>query len=165
MPFVFDNVQVAPGLTGGASPEAVALAARVSEAWIAFATRGDPNSKKSGLPPWPAYDSERRATMLFNNESKVVDDPSSEAAQNHGWHSQSGLAEMKAHAPKLSAFVALIATVPLSAQYKYPFQNPDLDREQRITNILSLMTLDEKIAALGTTTAVPRLGYPRCRRL
>jgi para-nitrobenzyl esterase len=78
MPFVFDNAQVAPGLTGGASPEAVALAARVSEAWIAFATRGDPNSKKSGLPPWPAYDSQRRATMLFNNESKVVDDPSSE---------------------------------------------------------------------------------------
>jgi para-nitrobenzyl esterase len=75
MPFVFDNTQVAPGLTDGASPEAVALAARVSEAWIAFATRGDPNAKKSGLPPWPAYDSQRRATMLFNNESKVVNDP------------------------------------------------------------------------------------------
>jgi para-nitrobenzyl esterase len=78
IPFVFDNTQLAPGLTGGASPEAVALAARVSEAWIAFATRGDPNSKKSGLPPWPAYDSERRRTMLFSNESKVVDDPSGE---------------------------------------------------------------------------------------
>ena len=78
MPFVFDNVQVAPGLTGGASPAAVALAARVSEAWIAFATRGNPDSKKSGLPPWPAYDSERRATMLFNNESKVVNDPAGE---------------------------------------------------------------------------------------
>ncbi len=78
MPFVFDNTQVAPGLTGGASPDAVALAARVSEAWIAFATRGDPNSKKSGLPPWPPYDSQRRATMLFNNESKVVDDPARE---------------------------------------------------------------------------------------
>jgi beta-glucosidase len=67
---------------------------------------------------------------------------------------------MKAHAPKLTALVALIVTAPLSAQYKYPFQNPELDREQRITNILSLMTLDEKIAALGTTTAVPRLGIP-----
>lgn len=75
MPFVFDNTQVAPGLTGGASPAAVALAARVSEAWIAFASRGDPDSKKSELPPWPPYDSQRRATMLFNNESKVVNDP------------------------------------------------------------------------------------------
>jgi para-nitrobenzyl esterase len=78
MPFVFDNTQVAPGLTGGASPEAVALAARVSEAWIAFATQGDPNSKKSGLPPWPPYDSQRRAAMLFSNESRVVEDPAGE---------------------------------------------------------------------------------------
>ncbi|HTR35859.1 MAG TPA: carboxylesterase family protein [Bryobacteraceae bacterium] len=75
LPFVFDNVQVAPGLTGGASPEAVALAARVSEAWISFAASGDPNTKKSGLPEWPPYDATRRATMLFNNVSKVVDDP------------------------------------------------------------------------------------------
>jgi para-nitrobenzyl esterase len=78
MPFVFDNTQVAPGLTGGASPEAVALAARVSETWISFATRGDPNSKKSGLPPWPPYDAQQRATMLFNNESKVVNNPAGE---------------------------------------------------------------------------------------
>jgi para-nitrobenzyl esterase len=78
MPFVFDNNQVAPGLSGGASPEAVALAARVSEAWIAFAASGDPNTKKSGLPSWPAYDSARRRTMLFNNESKVAEDPAGE---------------------------------------------------------------------------------------
>ncbi len=60
----------------------------------------------------------------------------------------------------VSALLALIASVSLSAQYKYSFQNPVLDREARVTNILSLMTLDEKIAALGTTTAVPRLGIP-----
>jgi para-nitrobenzyl esterase len=78
MPFVFDNVQVAPGLTGGASPEAVALAARVSEAWTAFATTGDPNTRRSELPAWPAYDSSRRATMLFNNISRVADDPDAE---------------------------------------------------------------------------------------
>jgi beta-glucosidase len=50
--------------------------------------------------------------------------------------------------------------IPLLAQDKYPFQNPGLDREQRITNILSLMTLQEKIEVLGTSTAVPRLGIP-----
>ena len=49
---------------------------------------------------------------------------------------------------------------PLYAQYKYPFQDPNLDAEQRITNILSLMNLDEKIEVLGTTTAVKRLGIP-----
>ena len=40
----------------------------------------------------------------------------------------------------------------------YPFQNPDLPIEQRIDNILSLMTLDEKIECLDTNPSVPRLG-------
>lgn len=43
-------------------------------------------------------------------------------------------------------------------QYQYPFQNPDLPAEERITNLLSLMTLDEKIECLGTNPSVPRLG-------
>lgn len=38
------------------------------------------------------------------------------------------------------------------------FQNPDLPIEQRIDNILSLMTLDEKIECLDTNPSVPRLG-------
>jgi beta-glucosidase len=51
-------------------------------------------------------------------------------------------------------------TVRLSAQqYEYPFQNPNLPLEQRADNIVSLMTLDEKIAALGSP-AVPRLHIP-----
>ncbi len=45
-----------------------------------------------------------------------------------------------------------------SSEMKYPFQNPDLPIEDRVTNILSLMTLEEKIAALSTNPSVPRLG-------
>ncbi|HEX7028913.1 MAG TPA: glycoside hydrolase family 3 C-terminal domain-containing protein [Gammaproteobacteria bacterium] len=41
---------------------------------------------------------------------------------------------------------------------QYPFQNPDLDTEARIDNLLSLMTLDEKVQALSTDPSVPRLG-------
>jgi len=44
------------------------------------------------------------------------------------------------------------------AQYQYPFQNPDLPIEERIDNIISLMTLEEKIACLDTRPNVPRLG-------
>ena len=40
----------------------------------------------------------------------------------------------------------------------YPFQNPDLPIEDRIDNILSLMTIDEKIECLDTNPSVPRLG-------
>lgn len=46
------------------------------------------------------------------------------------------------------------------AQDTYPFHNPELATEQRIDNILSLMTIDEKIDILGTQTGVPRLGIP-----
>ena len=44
------------------------------------------------------------------------------------------------------------------AQYKYPFQNPDLPTEDRITNLLSLMTLEEKVNCLGTNPTITRLG-------
>jgi beta-glucosidase len=50
---------------------------------------------------------------------------------------------------------------PQSAQSppaQYPFQNPDLPIEQRIDNILSLMTIDEKIECLDTNPSVSRLG-------
>ena len=46
----------------------------------------------------------------------------------------------------------------LYAQYQYPFQNPKLDVEKRIDNIISLLTLDEKIRCLGTNPTIPRLG-------
>jgi beta-glucosidase len=55
---------------------------------------------------------------------------------------------------------AIIARHPYreAVQHQYPFQNPDLPIEKRIKNILSLMTLNEKIACLGTNPSVPRLG-------
>ncbi len=46
----------------------------------------------------------------------------------------------------------------LSQQKQYPFQNPNLDTEKRIDNLLSLMTLDEKVQALSTNPSVKRLG-------
>ena len=58
-------------------------------------------------------------------------------------------------------YILLFASVSLSAQqksYQYPFQNPDLDTEKRIDNLLSIMTLDEKVNALSTNPSVPRLG-------
>ncbi len=58
-------------------------------------------------------------------------------------------------------FTALLAIRPeVYAQSEHPFQNSALPLEQRVENILSLMTLDEKIACLNTNTAVPRLRIP-----
>ncbi|MGC9946752.1 MAG: glycoside hydrolase family 3 C-terminal domain-containing protein [Bryobacteraceae bacterium] len=59
-----------------------------------------------------------------------------------------------------SAALLIAAIAPLHAQNSYPFQDPKLPLEQRVDNILSLMTLDEKLACLTTSTAVPRLHIP-----
>jgi beta-glucosidase len=40
----------------------------------------------------------------------------------------------------------------------YPFQNPDLSDEERISDLIGRMTLEEKIACMGGRAAVPRLG-------
>ena len=45
----------------------------MSAAWAAFARTGDPNHK--GLPKWTPFNTTQRATMIFNNECKVVNDP------------------------------------------------------------------------------------------
>jgi len=72
IPFAFDNIKAAARLTGG-GPEAMALADRVSDAWIAFARTGNPDTPK--LPKWTKYNSADRPTMVFNNQSAVVNDP------------------------------------------------------------------------------------------
>ena len=72
IPFAFDNVQISRQLTGGGA-DAMALADKVSDAWLAFARTGDPNTPK--LPHWPAFNAAERPTMVINNQSKVVSDP------------------------------------------------------------------------------------------
>ena len=74
IPFVFDNL----GQTGTAmlldnnAPQAIANV--MHAAWIAFAHNGDV-TQVEGLPTWPRYDLDQRATMLFNNECVVGYDP------------------------------------------------------------------------------------------
>jgi len=71
IPFAFDNILTVK-LTGG-GPEAMSLADKVSDTWIAFARTGNPNTPK--LPHWPEFTAKDRATMVIDNTSKVVSDP------------------------------------------------------------------------------------------
>jgi para-nitrobenzyl esterase len=72
IPFVFENVDISRPVVGDGQ-DRYALADTMSRAWVAFARSGNPNHK--GLPSWDPFTAERRATMIFNNECRAVNDP------------------------------------------------------------------------------------------
>ena len=80
IPFAFDNIKAATRLTGGGA-EAMALADKVSDAWIAFARTGNPSTPK--LPAWTAYNSADRPTMVFNTQSARRERSHQGAAARH----------------------------------------------------------------------------------
>jgi para-nitrobenzyl esterase len=93
IPFTFDNLDkggVDALLGEGPTPQKIADV--MHAAWTSFIRTGDPNC--DALPDWPAYDTERRATMVFNDTerratmvfndtSETVDDPS--GAERRVW--------------------------------------------------------------------------------
>lgn len=71
IPFVFDNVG---GPMLKSTPAREKLATEMSEAWLAFARDGDP--VHDAVPDWPVYDTDTRATMIFDRgESHLENDP------------------------------------------------------------------------------------------
>jgi para-nitrobenzyl esterase len=75
IPFVLDNVDEAKSMTGSGA-DRYPLQDKMSAAWAAFARTGNPNHK--GLPTWPKFNTDQRATMVFDNQCKVVNDPHGE---------------------------------------------------------------------------------------
>ncbi len=75
IPYVMDNVDLAP-LFAGASEGDKALGKLLSATWVKFARTGDPNG--AGLPDWPKFDADKRATMFLDVESKAVEQPFAE---------------------------------------------------------------------------------------
>ena len=64
---------------------------------------------------------------------------------------------------KKTLFVVLasLITTGISAQVKYPFQNPSLSNKERVENLLSLLTPDEKVGLMmNKSQSVDRLGIP-----
>jgi para-nitrobenzyl esterase len=72
IPFFFDHVDDVQFMTG-TGRERYALATKMASAFAAFARNGNPNH--AGLPNWPAFDPAMRATMVFDAEPRMVNDP------------------------------------------------------------------------------------------
>ena len=56
--------------------EAKLMCDRLASVWVAFAKTGNPNNPQ--IPTWPAYEPTQRATMVFNNETRVENNPRAE---------------------------------------------------------------------------------------
>jgi para-nitrobenzyl esterase len=75
IPFVWNTVDTGMSqlFTGPVDDDIRALASSMHAAWAAFARTGTPAAP--GLPEWPAYDTDRRATMILDTDPRVEDDP------------------------------------------------------------------------------------------
>jgi para-nitrobenzyl esterase len=79
IPYKFNNIAVhreSPmpmDIMSDTRASSIKTALNMSEMWSTFARTGHPAAK--GQPYWPAYDTDKRATMEIDAECRVVDDP------------------------------------------------------------------------------------------
>jgi para-nitrobenzyl esterase len=72
IPFVLQNVDITVSMNGS-GPERYPLADKMSATWAAFARNGNPNNKS--IPKWSPFTIDKRTLMIWNNETRVADDP------------------------------------------------------------------------------------------
>ncbi|WP_410514746.1 carboxylesterase/lipase family protein [Paenibacillus sp. BR2-3] len=73
--YAFNNLSNLKRLGLEIKPSMKRLAEAMQGAWIAFAHRGDPGTL--GLP-WPQYSPKDRATLIFDEDTRIVHDPEPE---------------------------------------------------------------------------------------
>ena len=57
--------------------------------------------------------------------------------------------------------LAGLAVTTAFAQYKYPYQNPKLSYQERVENLISLLTPEEKVGLMmNKSISIDRLGIP-----
>jgi beta-glucosidase len=68
---------------------------------------------------------------------------------------------MKKQFLNLVLFIALAFSAGAQKKYNFPFQNPSLSTEARVNDLVSRLTLEEKVnQMLNSTPAIPRLAIP-----
>ena len=72
IPLMFGTLTARESMTGDGE-DAARVSATMQRALLSFAKTGDPNYQ--GLPRWEPYTLPRRATMVFDVESRLTDDP------------------------------------------------------------------------------------------
>ena len=76
LPLVFGTTEYVDGTN---EPDAVALSQKMHQAWINFATNGDPNG--GDVPRWEPYTKENHRTMIFDKKCEMRGDFDKELIQ------------------------------------------------------------------------------------
>jgi para-nitrobenzyl esterase len=79
VPFVFNHLHAQNTVEFMGNDPPQKLADIMQDTWIAFAKTGNPNNKS--IPNWPTYNTNTRATMIFNVGPSVQNDPYSQDRQ------------------------------------------------------------------------------------
>jgi para-nitrobenzyl esterase len=79
IPFVFNHIDISQSMVGPINDSMRRLESATAGAWAALARNGSPDNKL--LPHWPAYTADRRATMIFDSECRIENDPTGEIRQ------------------------------------------------------------------------------------
>lgn len=72
IPFVFDSLRNGETIVGPLTPQAQALADKVSALWANFARDGVPSAP--GVPGWTPYDTQARQTMVIDDTCRMQSD-------------------------------------------------------------------------------------------
>ncbi len=61
----------------------------------------------------------------------------------------------------VAGLMALLVSCTNNSNYEYPFQNPKLSNEERVENLISLLTPEEKVGLMmNKSVSIDRLGVP-----
>ncbi len=105
------------------------------------------------IPSWPNFESNLSFTTL-----EAIHPPNLETTQY-----KPPLTPMFTIAPLHAALIVLVGASTLHAEESYPFNDPDLPKEERIDDLIARMTLDEKIGIMSFEPGIPRLGVTYTR--
>ena len=73
--FTIVDLWIRQNMCGSGRKEGRQKALELASAWIAFAKTGNPDNEH--MPHWPKYDAAARATMIFDTNTRVINDPRS----------------------------------------------------------------------------------------
>lgn len=79
------------GICGTGGKAGRTLAKRLASTFVAFAKTGNPDNDQ--IPHWPKYDAAARATMVFDADTRVVNDPRGEIRKYWSQHTQTSDAD------------------------------------------------------------------------